>query len=112
MSNLLRESRKNKKVNTDFINLYDALCISDFAWNEISGQTIYNWSNNCGFINETITINIEITEESYIQEAYEGLEEIIGLHEFETFVGISKDLRTTGIISPKIIAEKLNNNTI
>ncbi len=26
MSNLLREYRKNKKVNTDFINLYDALC--------------------------------------------------------------------------------------
>jgi hypothetical protein len=35
------------------------------------------------------------------------LEEIIGVHEFETFVGISKDLHTTGIISPKIIAEKI-----
>jgi hypothetical protein len=47
MSNILREYRKNKKVNTDFINLYDALCILDSAWNEVSGQTIYNCFNKC-----------------------------------------------------------------
>jgi hypothetical protein len=107
MSNLLREYRKNKKVNTDFINLCDALCILDFAWNEVSGQTIYNCFNKCGFKNGTITTNIEITEESYIQEANEGLEEIIGVHEFEAFVDIDKDLDKTSIISSEIIAEQI-----
>ncbi len=67
----------------------------------------FNFFNKCGFKNETITTNIENTEESYIQQAYEGLEEIIGVHEFEAFVDKDKDLDTTRIISPEIIAEHI-----